>query len=187
VEETMGIEEKIDIELFKVVFKAMAQSDNLEIMANHLTQLLTATMEIKGCTIYALHIETGELEPLASFGLSMRYVNKGPLVANKSISTSLNGSPIVIPDVSNTDLLQYPEDARNEGIAAVVAIPITFYDKIIGSLRLYHHEIWNISEKDIDSLFVLAKNIGLAMAFTRLLKAFKRIKYTVEGAQTDWM
>jgi hypothetical protein len=34
----MSAEEKIDIDLFKVVFRAIAQSDNLEIMANHLTQ-----------------------------------------------------------------------------------------------------------------------------------------------------
>ena len=44
----MPAEDKIDIDLFKVVFKAMAQSDNLEIMANHLTQLLVAALEIKG-------------------------------------------------------------------------------------------------------------------------------------------
>ena len=43
----MPAEEKIDIDLFKTVFKAMAQSDNLEIMANHLTQLLVAALEIK--------------------------------------------------------------------------------------------------------------------------------------------
>ena len=67
----MPAEEKIDIDLFKTVFKAMAQSDNLEIMANHLTQLLTAALEIKGCTIFAVNPETEELEVLASFGLSI--------------------------------------------------------------------------------------------------------------------
>ncbi|MBW2411719.1 MAG: GAF domain-containing protein, partial [Deltaproteobacteria bacterium] len=42
----MSVQEKIDINIFKVVFRAMAQSDNLEIMANHLTQLLVAALEI---------------------------------------------------------------------------------------------------------------------------------------------
>ena len=72
----MSAEEKIDIDLFKVVFRAIAQSDNLEIMANHLTQLLVAALEIKGCTIFALNVELDELEVLASFGLSMDYVQK---------------------------------------------------------------------------------------------------------------
>ena len=42
----MPVKEKIDIDLFKVVFRAMAQSDDLEIMTNHLTQLLVAALEI---------------------------------------------------------------------------------------------------------------------------------------------
>ena len=81
----MPAQDKIDIDLFKAVFKAMAQSDNLEIMANHLAQLLVAALEMKGCTIFAMNSETKELEVLASFGLSMGYVHKGPVIKDKSI------------------------------------------------------------------------------------------------------
>ena len=87
----MSAEEKIDIDLFKVVFRAMAQSDNLEIMANHLTQLLVAALEIKGCTIFALNPESNELEDLASFGLSMSYLEKGPVLSDKSITDTSKG------------------------------------------------------------------------------------------------
>jgi signal transduction protein with GAF and PtsI domain len=179
----MPVEEKIDIDIFKVVFRAIAESDNLEIMANHLTQLLVAALEIKGCTLFALNQENEELEVLASFGLSMKYLNKGPLLTGKSIGATLRGQPIVIRDVNKTDQLQYPDDAKNEGIGAIVSVPILFYDKVIGELRLYHHEAWDISDKDIDSLLVLAENIGLAMTYTRLLNAFKAIKYTVQEVQ----
>ena len=95
----MGAEEKIDIDLFKVVFRAIAQSDNLEIMANHLTQLLVAALEIKGCTIFALNVELDELEVLASFGLSTDYVQKGPVLSDKSIADTFSGKPVVFPDV----------------------------------------------------------------------------------------
>ena len=182
----MPTEEKIDIDLFKVVFKAMAQSDNLEIMANHLAQLLVATLEMKGCTIFAINPETEELEVLASSGLSMSYVNKGPILKDKSIGTTINGEPIVIRDINKTDLLQYPDDARKEGIDAIVSIPIKFYDKVIGDLRLYHHDVWDISERDVDSLSVLARNIGLAMTYTRMLKAVKKIRYTIDDLESLW-
>jgi signal transduction protein with GAF and PtsI domain len=152
-------------------------------MANHLTQLLVAALEIKGCTIFAINPETEELEVLASFGLSMKYLNKGPLLTRKSIGATLRGQPIVIRDVNKTDRLQYPEDAKNEGIGAIVSIPIKFNDKVIGVLRLYHHEVWDISDKDVDSLLVLAENIGLAMTYTRMLNAFKTIKYTMNEVQ----
>ena len=183
----MPVEEKIDIDVFKVVFRAMAQSDNLEIMANHLTQLLVAALEIKGCTIFALNPESEELEVLASFGLSMSYVHKGPILTDKSIAETSSGKPIVIRDVHKSDRLQYPENAKKEGIGAIVSVPINFYGKVIGALRLYHHETWDISEKDVDSLFVLAESIGLAMVYTRVLKALKTIKYTVDDIHGIWM
>ena len=175
----MPDKEIIDIDLFKVVFRAMAQSDDLEIMANHLTQLLVAALEIKGCNIFAVNPETEELEVLASSGLSMKYLNKGPLFTGKSISANLKGEPVVIRDVNQTNRLQYPDDAKNEGIGAIVSVPIIFNDKVIGALRLYHRVAWEISEKDIDSLLILAQNIGLAMTYTRILNALQTIRSTV--------
>ena len=183
----MSVQEKIDINIFKVVFRAMAQSDNLEIMANHLTQLLVAALEIKGCTIFALNPESEELEVLASFGLSMSYVNKGPVLTKKSIAETSSTRPTVIRDVSDSDRLQYPENATREGIGAIVSIPIMFSGKVIGALRLYHQEPWNISDVDIDSLQVLAENIGLAMTYTRVLKALRTIRYTIDDVHGLWM
>ncbi len=179
----MPVEEKIDIDIFKVVFRAIAKSDNLEILANHLTQLLVAALEIKGCTLFALNQENEELEVLASFGLSMKYLNKGPLLTRKSIGATLKKQPIIIRDITASDQLQYPDDAKDEGIGAIVSVPIQFYNKVIGALRLYHHEAWEISERDIDSLLVLAENIGLAMTYTRLLNAFKTIEHAVHEVQ----
>lgn len=183
----MSAEEKIDIDLFKTVFRAMAQSDNLEIMANHLTQLLVAALEIKGCTIFALNLELDELEVLATFGLSMNYVQKGPILSERSIADTFKGKPFVIRDVKNTDRLQYPLDAEKEGIAAIVSVPIKFSGKVIGALRLYHHEVWDISDSDLDSLLVLSENIGLAMTYTRILKAVRTIRYTVDDIHDIWM
>ena len=183
----MSAEEKIDIDLFKVVFRAIAQSDNLEIMANHLTQLLVAALEIKGCTIFALNPELDELEVLASFGLSMSYLQKGPILSDKSIADTFRGKPIVIADVNNTDRLQYPQNAKEEGIGAIVSVPIDFNGKVIGAVRLYHNEVWDISDRDVDSLLVLSENIGLAMTYTRVLTALKTIRYTVDDIHSVWL
>ena len=111
----MSAQEKIDITIFKVVFRAIAHSDNLEIMANHLTQLLVAALGIKGCTIFALNPDSEELEVLASFGMSMGYVHKGPILKDKSMAEASGGKPTVIRDVQNSAHLQYPEDAKKEG------------------------------------------------------------------------
>jgi hypothetical protein len=94
--------------------------------------------------------------------------------------------PVIIRDLGDTDLLQYPQEAEEEGIGAIVSLPIKFYGKNIGTLRLYHHEQWEISDQDVDSLLVLAENIGLAMMYTRLLNALKEVKETVNQVHSIW-
>ena len=98
-----------------------------------------------------------------------------------------NAWPEIVRDVKTSDKLQYPQDAEKEGIGAIVSVPINFSGKVIGALRLYHHEVWDISERDVDSLLVLAENIGLAMTYTRVLKAVRTIRYTVDDIHDIWM
>ena len=164
----MSEDTKITIDVFKTVTKAVAQSENLDIMSNHLAQLLVAALAIKGCAIYVLEHETKQLQQVASFGLSPKYLMKGPIEADKSLAINLEGKPVIISDLSEDINLQYPDEAKQEGIAAILSIPIVFLGEVIGALRLYHHEVWHISEQDLDSLQLLAETIGLAMSYTSL-------------------
>jgi len=185
--DSMAVEDKIDIDVYKVVTRAIGESDNLEDIANQLTQLLVGALGIKGCTIFILNPETEELEALASFGLSINYMNKGPVLVKKSIEHKLRGEPIVIRNVSKSDRLQYPEDARKEGIDAIISLPIKLSGKFIGVLRLYHYDEWDISERDLDSLMLLTENIGLAIMYTRLLHALRSVKETVNEVHPIWL
>lgn len=175
----MSGEDKITIDVFKVVARSIDESDDLVIMLNHLTQLLTAALEIKGCSIFILSLETEELELLASFGLSTEYLSKGPVKADKSVGCTLRGEPVLIRDVSASDQLQYPEAAVKEGVASIVSMPIFFLQEVIGVLRLYHDHPWDISDRDVDSLLILGEHIGLAMMFARLLNSIQCIRESV--------
>lgn len=181
----MSVKDKIDMDIFQVVTKAIAESDNLGIMADHLTHLLVGALEIKACTIFALNLDAEELEVLATFGLSTDYTNKGPVLADKSIGCTLRGEPVLIRDVTDTDRLQYPEEAKKEGIGGIVSLPILLYGESIGVLRLYHHEVWDISDRDVKSLLILGENIGLAMMYTRLVNALQSIHETMTTLPSD--
>ena len=183
----MSSEDKINMDIFKIVTKATAESENLDIMTNHLSQLLVGTLEIKGCTIFVLNPATKELERLASFGLSISYLTKGPVQADKSLGDTLKGEPVIIRDVSQSDRMQYPEEAKKEGITAMVSFPINYLGQVIGVLRLYHHEVWDISERDVDSLLLLTENIGLAMGHTRLLNTLQSISDEIKDLHTVWL
>jgi signal transduction protein with GAF and PtsI domain len=181
----MSIEEKIDIDLFKVVTRAVAHSQSLEAMTAYLSQLLVAALGIKGCSIFVMNPENGELEIIGTFGLSVRFVNKGPVLLKNSIARTLNGMPVVVSDVTKGKMLQYPEQTRAEGIRSIVSLPVKLHDKVIGGLRLYHHDVWKISERDLDSLIVLAEMIGLAMSFTRQKNCLQIIQAALEDTHMD--
>jgi GAF domain-containing protein len=176
----MTSQDRIDIDIFKVISRSIAESDNLQDMSDHLTQLLVMAMGIKGATLFVLNPDTGELEVLSSTGLSLNYLNKGPILIDQSIDSQLRGEPIVIGDVTASDRLQYPEDAKREGIGAIVSVPVQIRGKIIGRLRLYHYEPWQISERDLDSLQLLAEIIAVAMEFTRMSNILRFIKSQVD-------
>lgn len=183
----MVAEDRINMDIYKVVTRAIAASDNLEDMATQLTQLLVGALGIKGSTIFVLNPATEELEALANFGLSINYMNKGPILVKKSLDHQLRGEPIVIRDVTRSDRLQYPEDAQKEGISAIVSLPISLHGKLIGVLRLYHYDQWDVSERDLDSLMIFTENIGLALMYTRLLQALKSVKETVDEVHPIWL
>jgi len=150
-------------------------------MTHHLSQLLVAALDIKGCTIFILNPTTKELERLASFGLSATYMSKGPVLSDKSISSALGGTPVIVRDVTRDDQLQYPKEAIEEGIAAIFSIPIRFSGDTLGVLRLYHSRVWDISEQDCESLLILAEQIGLSLQYTRLLNAVQTVNDAIEG------
>lgn len=183
----MSNADKIDIDIFKVVTRAIAESDNLGIMTDHLAQLLVGALDIKACSLFAFNKQTEELEILGSFGLSIDYINKGPLLADKSIGCLLKKEAMVVGDVTRTDLLQYPEAAEKEGVAAIVSVPIIFLGKAIGTLRLYHHQVWDVSQRDLDSLFLLAETIGLAMGYTRLRNTLNSVNGILKDLHRVWL
>lgn len=183
----MAAEDRINIDIFKVVTRAIATSSDPEKMTQQLTQLLVGTLGIKGCTVFVLNPETEELEVMASFGLSMNYLHKGPVLLKKSVDQTSHEDAIVIPDVSASQRLQYPREALEEGIQGIASIHIKLYGKLVGVLRLYHFEPWDISERDIESLLILAENIGLAMMYTRILNALQAIKEVVAEVHPVWM
>lgn len=168
--------DRIDIHILKAVTGAVATSGDPGVMAGTLTQLLTGTLAIQGCTIFALNPEGGELEVLASFGLSVNYVAKGPVLSGTSIAATLRGEPVVIADVTESDQLQYPEQARSEGIRSIISVPIAVSGENIGALRLYHHEVWHVSDHDLESLLLVAEIVGLALRYAQMSRALDAIR-----------
>lgn len=178
---------KIDLDIFKLVIDVITEFDDVNTMANRLTQILVGALGIMGATIFVLNPEFEELEILASSGLSINYINKGPILVDKSIKLPQNREPVIINDVTASDRLQYPQMAKDEGIMAIVSLPIILRGNIVGALRLYHSKAWNISEHDVDHLQVLSQYIGIALMHFRLATAVQVVKETINDIHPIWL
>ncbi len=183
----MSSNNKIDLDIYELLVKTLTQSDNLEAMGSDLTQILVGATGLKGSAILILNPETESFEILATEGLSIAYRNKGPILVDQSINLEANQRPVTISNTQESDQLQYPEKAEAEGIKAIVSIPITIRGKIIGALRVYHSEIWEVSRDDMTLLTAFAGSIGMALMYFRLSTALQAIKEDVDDIHPIWL
>jgi signal transduction protein with GAF and PtsI domain len=171
----MASKSKMNMEAFKKAVRLVCQADSLDTMANGVVQLIAAEMGFKGSAVFFLNPDYKELEMLASFGLSPTYLTKGTISADKSFAQNLKGELFFSSDVTKDKSVQYPEKAKQEGIASIVSVPIIFSGDVLGVLRIYHGKVWTPSEEDMDSFATLGLAIGTAMAGSRLLNALQTV------------
>ena len=81
----MTEQNRFNLEIYKLLVQTISEANDLEVMATRLTQILVGALGIKGAALYILDPDREELELLASAGLSINYVNKGPILVDKSI------------------------------------------------------------------------------------------------------
>ena len=120
---------------------AVNLSSSLEvkgILHSMTADLAKAIMGIKGASIRLVDETKQTLELVAAFGLSKKYLQKGPVSAQKSIAQAMkNGNPVIIPNAATDRRVQYRDMNREEGIVTSLSAPIKTKEKVIGVLRLY--------------------------------------------------
>ncbi|MEX1300840.1 MAG: GAF domain-containing protein, partial [Desulfotignum sp.] len=127
----------------------------------------------KGCSVFLVNRETRELGLVASSGLSEEYLNKGPIHFMQTIREAKDAVPIAIYDVMDDPRIEYPEQAKKEGIASLLGVPVISSNKIIGALRVYTAEPWEFSHHDITLTQAVALICGMAMEMCRMYKGYK--------------
>jgi GAF domain-containing protein len=177
----------INLEIYKLLVQTISEAGDIEVMANSLTQILVGALGIKGAALYILDPAREELELLASAGLSVEYVNKGPILVDKSIKIASNREPVIISDTTTSEKLQYPEKAAEEGVRAIISHPVVMRGKLIGSLRLYNSRQWEPSGDELAYVEMLSQNLGVALMYFRVAHAVASVKETVNDIHPVWL
>jgi signal transduction protein with GAF and PtsI domain len=152
---------------------AISQCKDPEEVALLTAQGVKTAFNVKGCSIFLVNRDTRELGLAASFGLSDEYLNKGPVRYMQEITEAKDQVPIAIYDVQDDPRIQYPEEAKKEGIASLLGVPIVARNTVLGALRVYSSEPWKLSIQDITLIQAVAQICGMAMDMCRMYKGYK--------------
>ena len=163
----------LNYETLLKVSKAISHSKDPEEVILMTVDSIKTALQAKGCTLFLMNRQTNDLEVAASFGLSDRYLNKGPLSAFRSIAQTLEDGPVAVYDITDDPRIQYPEEARQEGISSILSVPVMASGHIIGALRVYTAEPWEFDMDDISFVQAMAAMAGMAIDMARLYKGMK--------------
>lgn len=145
--------------------RTISSTLDLPQVLNLLVRSTVEAMGVRACSIRLLDENGRRLEPVAVYGLSQAYLNKGPVDAKRNplARRVLAGEIVNIPDALSSDLLQYPEEARQEGIRSVLSAPLIGKDGPLGILRAYAVEPARFTKEDEAFLSAIAAQGSIAI------------------------
>lgn len=170
--------EKEYLRVFQDVTRAVSASLQLEEVLDMIVRTLPEVMGLKAATIRLLDEAGMELKLVAAYGLSKKYLARGPVDMEANIKEALNEKPVAITDVSVDPRVHYGREAEEEGIKSMLTLPIIARGKVIGILRLLTSQMRHFNQQDIDFAAALAEQCGTAIENARMYeRQYKEAKY----------
>ena len=167
-----------------MLFLDLASSINSTLDISRVLHILTAktceALGMKGVLIRLLNHETGNLDLVASYGLSEKYQKKGPVYLKKSLAQALKGQTVIIEDVSTDNRLQYKTKIIEEGVVSMLRVPIKVKDEVIGVMSLYSKTTRKYPEDIITLVNALAHTGGLAIQNASMYLSLQEDKKSLE-------
>jgi len=156
---------------FQGIAKALSSHLGVNDVLETIVREITQSMKLKGATIRLVNPKTNTLEVAASVGLSEKYLHKGPVDLDKSLAEALTGRPVAIFDAASDPRMQYPKEAKEEGIASMVAIPMMFRGKVMGVMRLVTAEPREFTLDEVDFASAVAELGAQLISNARVFEA----------------
>jgi signal transduction protein with GAF and PtsI domain len=169
-------ERRITIRDFKTICRAIATYEDLNLLFEHLVEVISQAFDVKGCSLLILDEHEKQLIRVSSFGISEEYLNKGPVFMNKKDSALVKCEPVFVEDMQNDPRVQYPEAAAKEGIVSLLSFPIILREAGIGLIRIYHSDYWALHEEDLDLLCVMQRLLAFVIENNGLKNFIEQVK-----------
>ena len=168
------------------IFERVGDAFNSSVGAEEkLEQVARATVEqldLRACHFLVLSRDQRKLEHFASYGLSEKFLAKGPVDAEKSVSEALQGVAVMVEDCRNDPRIQYPEHHAEEGIVSMLTVPLQTRGQVIGVMRLSTKERRVFTEQDLTMIGTLASFSSSAIAHSMFLDILGAVNTAVRSS-----
>lgn len=149
--------------IFLKLAASISESLDVKVILQAMTEDLVKSLRLKAAAVQLLEEDKRTLKRLACFGLSDKYMNKGPILADKNMSEALKGKTVIIKNVLTDTGIQYKKEKKAEGIVSMLYVPIKSKDDVIGVLIIYSGRQREFTEDEITLVTALAYQGGLAI------------------------
>ncbi len=152
-------------ELFYEMSSNINSSLDIKTVMHIMSASICEAFGMKGVSIRLYNPDTNTMDLMASYGLSEKFLSKGPISPEKSetVAKILDGETVYIRDVGTDPRFQYGEEARNEGIISMLCVPIMSREEVIGEMRLCSAIEREFSEDLVKLVEALADQGGIAI------------------------
>lgn len=160
--------------------QTISSSLNLQQVLDRLVKTTSEVMQVRACSIRLLADGSERLEPVAVFGLSQAYLDKGPieLESNPLAREVLSGKVVNIPDATASSLLQYREWTVQEGILSLLSAPLIGKNGPLGILRAYSDKRDRFTQDDEVFLTAIAAQGSIAIENALAYQAMEALDAT---------
>ena len=170
---------------FRDISKSVHSITKVEEVLHLAVRKTTEALQARGSILRILNLKTGELELNAAYGLSDRYLSKGHVSSTKVIQEICQENrAIIIEDVQTDPRVQYPKEAKEEGIKMMVDLPLLVGQNVVGVLRIFFDHQRGFSEAELDFAVAIAEQCALAIDKARLIEK-QQIQYDHLAIQAD--
>lgn len=142
------------------VFESIGQALNSPVDTEEMLALIARTLaekfQVAGCVIRLLSRDRRVLDMVAAYGLSQKFLDKGPVEAERSVTQALAGEVVAVADCRNDPRIQYPEAHAEEGIVSAVTVPMSTRGQVIGVIRLYARTPRQFTPLELETIGVVA-------------------------------
>ncbi len=172
-------EVRVLYEITRAINGGLSQQEALNI----LLERIVTDMHYRAATIRILDQEYQQLNLKAAYGLSQEYLNKGSVDVNKSgvDQRVVNGEQVVVEKLKHESKFQYTQAAMKEGLASMLAVPLSIFGQVVGVLHLYTAEVHEFRPEEIAFISAIANLGAQAIQRSRLFEVFQHIAQNVNS------